>query len=169
MKHLLRRLQTDFPQLSFKAGDQSCWSPQTNQIIYTVESSDDIEGGWALLHEVGHALLGHKTYASDFELLRLEVAAWDSAQQVATKYGHHIDDDHIQDCLDTYRDWLHRRCTCPTCGNKSLQENPRQYSCFNCGTKWQVSASLFCRPYRMLKHANPKPEALNTKQIPSLQ
>jgi len=150
MQRLLARLAADFPELTFRAGEAFCWSPGDKQIVYRIGISEENVGVWSLLHELGHATLDHSTYQSDFALLQLEVAAWEAARDLAATYGHQIDPDHIQDCLDTYRDWLHRRSTCPTCGNKSLQETARQYACFNCDTRWHVTASRFCRPYRRL-------------------
>lgn len=107
---------------------------------------------WALLHEVSHALLGHQTYHTDVELLQLEVAAWARAEQLAADFDIHIEADHIQDCLDTYRDWLHGRSICPTCTTRSLQQSDHHYRCHNCHTSWRVSASRFCRPYRAVKN-----------------
>lgn len=160
MQQLLSKLVADFPALSFQPGEQFCWSPEDKQITFNPVSGDEEIAAWSLLHEVSHAALGHSTYSSDFALLQLEVAAWGHARELASTYGHTIDPDHIQDCLDTYRDWLHRRSTCPTCGNRSLQETVRQYSCFNCETKWQVTASRFCRPYRRL-------QPIETKKSPA--
>lgn len=160
MRQLLRRLAADFPALAFQPGEQFCWSPEDKQITYNAENDDETVAAWSLLHEVSHAVLGHSTYSSDFELLQLEVAAWEQASRLAATYSHTIDADHMQDCLDTYRDWLHRRSTCPTCGNRSLQETPRQYACFNCDTRWHVTASRFCRPYRRL-------QPIETKKSPA--
>lgn len=162
MRQLLTRLRNDFPQISFSTGKQFCWSPQTAQVFY--KSSADGTAAWSLLHEVGHAVLGHKSYASDFELVQLEMTAWTTAEALAEKYGITIDEDHIQDCLDTYRDWLHRRSTCPTCGIRSLQQSIRSYVCFNCKTNWRVSASRFCRPYRRLAPSNLRSGIQDKKQ-----
>lgn len=149
---LLKQLQNDFGHVSVCSGQHFSWSPATKEVIYKHgnKGSDDL---WSLLHEFGHAALGHKNYRSDFELVKLEVDAWQKAKQLATNYGLQIDNDHIQDCLDTYRDWLHRRSVCPTCGCQSLQhDNQPVYECFNCHTTWRVSASRFCRPYRQTKN-----------------
>jgi hypothetical protein len=107
-------------------------------------------GTWSLLHETGHGLLVHADYQSDLELLHMEVAAWEKAKELGQAFGVQIDPNHIEDCLDTYRDWLHRRSTCPTCGSVSLQHNSTEYHCHNCNAMWQVSSSRFCRPYRQL-------------------
>lgn len=149
MKSLLTKLRRDFPSINFVAGERFVWSPATSQVLYKKSTTEDEEAAiWALLHEVGHALLDHGKYGSDFELVQLESAAWAEAENLAKRYGHLIDPDHIQDCLDTYRDWLYQRSTCPACTACSLQSDSKTYSCFNCGTTWQVSKSRLCRAYR---------------------
>ena len=148
MKPLLAKLRRDFPDLKFTAGTRFIWSPATSQVIYKKSNLEEESAIWALLHEVGHAVLGHGKYSSDFELVKLESAAWAEAEKLAKRYGQQIDQDHIQDCLDTYRDWLYQRSTCPTCTVTSLQTDSKTYTCFNCGTTWQVSKSRLCRAYR---------------------
>ena len=146
-KVLVDKVRADFPQFSFKEGLQEHWSPKTNTVTYEAGKSGQ-KAAYGLLHELAHALLGHYNYKSDFELLKLESLAWQKAAQIAQNYGLSISDDHIQNCLDTYRDWLHRRSKCPTCGVHTLQKDPRSYQCYNCGTSWQVSAGRFARSYR---------------------
>jgi len=157
MGPLLIKLQKHYPDLSFEPGAQFTWSPDKNKVIYKQVSDDtDKVAIWSLLHEVGHALLKHNTYESDFELLILEVEAWNKAQNIAKNYDHKIDENHIQDCLDTYRDWLYRRSTCPSCTSCSLQTDAKTYTCFNCDSVWRVSQSRMCRPYRKLAFSNSK-------------
>lgn len=147
MKQLLKQLQIDYPDLQFETGSQFSWSP-SQQTVFYVTSRNDGDGAWSVLHEVGHATLGHTDFRNDFGLLQMEVAAWNAAVELGEKYGHPIDDDHIQDCLDTYRDWLHQRSTCPTCGSVSLQQDAQTYRCFNCKEAWHVAQNRHCRPYR---------------------
>lgn len=149
-KPVLASLQAQFPAVQFLAGTMFRWSPRTNQVEYIDSLLDTDRGRWALLHEASHAVLGHTSYESDFELLAMEVAAWEKAKILARNLGLTIDQDHIQDCLDTYRDWLHRRSTCPTCGSVSLQQDSRTYHCHNCLATWHVTAERFCRPYRRI-------------------
>ncbi len=146
MEKVLDKLGSDFPELIFSPAKEFYWSPQDKTVYYAV--STQLSDSWTLLHEASHGLLNHQTYTSDFELLRLEIAAWEKAKQLAKKYRIAIDTDHIEDCLDTYRDWLHKRSLCPTCGVKSLQKDERTYGCLNCDTIWHVSNNRFCRPYR---------------------
>jgi Domain of unknown function (DUF955). len=146
MDTLLKNLTRDYPSLTFKAGAEFYWSPK-EQIVYH-RGSRRRSDAWTLLHEASHGILQHKTFKSDYELLQLELAAWEKARELAKHYSITIDLDHIEDCLDTYRDWLHKRSLCPGCGMKSLQEDSTTYSCFNCNEKWRVSSSRLCRPYR---------------------
>ncbi len=149
MRTLLSRFQQDHPQLEFVPGKQFRWSPLKQQIMFVKEQLVQPQGYWTLLHELSHALLGHKNYRSDLELVKMESAAWEHALELAEVYNVSIPNDYIQDCLDTYRDWLHLRSTCPTCTTHSLQQNDQKYTCYNCGHTWRVSSSRFCRPYRM--------------------
>jgi hypothetical protein len=146
----INKLGKDYPQFSFMPGKQEHWSPKTNTITYSQDEPAE-ERQYGLLHELAHALLGHSTYHSDFELLKLEAEAWELASKIATKYRIKLDNDHIQDCLDTYRDWLHRRSACPTCSVHTMQKDSHHYLCFNCGTQWSVSSGRFSRPYRLRK------------------
>ena len=147
----ISKLQKNYPSLTFKAGRQEHWSPKTNTITYNSQQSYKMLC-YGLLHELAHALLAHSNYASDFELLKLESDAWSLADKIGQKYGVKIDPDHIQNCLDTYRDWLHRRSACPKCNTHVLQRDAEFYRCYNCQTVWKVSSGRFVRPYRkMLK------------------
>lgn len=157
MNSLLKKLQHDYPDISFVAAKEFCWSPKTHEIIYNSQAIAKGNGAWSLFHELGHAVLEHRSYDSDLELLQLEALAWNKAKEIGKSYGYEIDNHHIEDCLDTYRDWLHQRSACPKCNNRSFQQNNREYSCYNCGTTWAVSLSRFCRPYRMTKQTKTSP------------
>lgn len=145
---LLARLRKDYPELTFKAGTSFCWSPKDKQINYRADARGT-EAAHSLLHEIGHASLDHRNYRQDLELLMLEVAAWEQAKLLAPTYKVAIDEDRVQDCLDSYRDWLYRRSICPSCTTKALQEDGQpRYRCHNCQATWRVAPSRFCRPYR---------------------
>lgn len=154
MQTLVSQLKATFPDLRFRDDDQFCWSPETGEVVYD-RTAKGAKANWALLHETSHALLNHRSYSSDFTLVTMEVAAWDYAQRLAKQLKlDSIDENHIQDCLDTYRDWLHKRCLCPQCGTRSLQKNSRQYNCYNCTANWSVTPSRFCRVYRLTSPVN---------------
>ena len=166
MDSLIDKLVKDYPGISFVSGDTFLWSPKKKEIIFiNKESKSSV---WSLLHELGHALLYHTSYDSDLELIQIEANAWEKASQLGNKYGYKIDTNHIQDCLDTYRDWLHRRSLCPNCDSQSFQKDSRKYRCFNCNAEWCVSSSRLCRPYRLLKHTKkemlPEIDSLTTFQ-----
>ena len=148
MGDLLAKIKSKYPKLTFTPSDSFYWSPVTKEIFYDQDSNDMISK-WSLLHEVGHALLGHSEYKADIMLIKLEIEAWQKALEVAGQFQITIDKNHIEDCLDTYRDWLYRRSICPKCSNKSFQQSDfRHYRCFNCHMRWQVSSSRFHRTYR---------------------
>jgi len=138
IENLLPELRKDFPEIEFQVGESFSWSPSENKIFYTTHQTVAEQGIWALLHELAHATLNHKNYSNDFELLKLESKTWQQAKKLGKKYGVAIDNEHIQDCLDTYRDWLHSRSRCPSCSLVSLQRNDGLYQCFNCKTLWSV-------------------------------
>lgn len=131
-----QKITQEYSSLCFVLGQSFVWSSSTNTITYkNISTEQDL---WALIHEVAHAVLGHKNYASDYQLIMMEMEAWAEAKKLARKYGTKIDEDHIQNCLDTYRDWLHNRSTCPTCQVVGGQADDQSYKCFNCHTSWRV-------------------------------
>ena len=149
MRSLAKILSAAYPHLNFVAGTAFYWSPETKEVYYDDTKHTEPSSIWSLLHETSHGLLEHTTYSADLELLHLEVAAWDHALVLAKTFNIEISDDYVQDCLDTYRDWLYRRSLCPGCGAQCLQSATSNfYRCFNCHTRWHVSPSRFCRSYR---------------------
>lgn len=151
---LLVQLKRDFPDIEFVASNRFSWHAGKKYIAYTESALEDEKCTWALLHELGHALLEHHDYATDIELLQKEVAAWAKAHELASAYKIQIDQDYIEDCTDSYRDWLHIRATCPTCFERSAQYNRHTYRCHNCNTSWHVTRSRLCRPYRKRKYTH---------------
>lgn len=115
------------------------WSPHSRSITYDSRRVKTPNGKIALLHEIGHAVLGHKIYKYDMELIKMEMDAWDFVRENAERYSLHIDEEHIARCIETYDEWLSKRATCPDCNNFSLQKDRNQYSCFACGSKWTVN------------------------------
>lgn len=148
-KEFIEQLLEDYPDFSIVKGFEEHWSPKNNAITFNpAQTPERIRFG--ILHELAHALLEHKNYSSDFELLKMESETWHLAAKVGLKYGVTISDEHIQNCLDTYRDWLHQRSKCPVCGMHVLQQDARTYQCFNCSSNWKVSSGRFSRPYRRI-------------------
>ncbi len=150
MNQLIEDIKKAYPEISFKVSDNFYWSPDTKQINYKHKESLTELDIWSMLHEIGHSLLEHKSYSADFMLIRLEVDAWEKAKEISREFSILIDENHIQDCLDTYRDWLYKRSICPRCNTKSFQQSDyKHYKCFNCHMIWRVTPSRFCRSYRV--------------------
>lgn len=131
----------------FKPGESYVWSPRDKTVFYQEKDRTTV-GQWTLLHELSHALLEHSTYQSDFELVQLEMQAWEKARELALEIKLKIDEDHIQDCIDSYRDWQYKRSLCPNCELGGIQTDQRTYTCLFCDGSWHVSEARFCRPYR---------------------
>lgn len=147
MKTILDCIKLDYPSLNFIEGEHHSWSPKNKTVTFSpLSSSLDT---WSLLHEVAHAKLGHKSYNNDMELINMELDAWLVAKDLAKKYNTNpIDSQHIENCLDTYRDWIYKRSCCPSCKVVGIQKSPQLYICYRCFGSWKVSNTSFCRPYR---------------------
>ena len=106
---LAERLRADYPELRFREGAKFAFRPPRTIVL------GPLQPFWGLLalHEVSHAVLGHYTFKMDVERLKMEMAAWEKARELALRYGVSVDEDLIQGELDTYRDWLHQKSRCP--------------------------------------------------------
>lgn len=164
MKKLIAKLAETYPEITFTQADTFYWNPRKQTVCYDLKDTS-AAAEWSLLHELSHGLLGHSDYRTDFELLLMETSAWEKAselQQRFTPKSQPIDEDHIQDCLDTYRDWLHSRSICPTCDQVGLEEQSGQYLCVNCLESWRVSSQRFTRPYRLCSNTKAKTSPAST-------
>ena len=148
MEELVAKLRLDYPNLLFRPGIMNCWSPQRSEILYMNNSEGSAAG---VLHELAHAALNHQAFTSDLELLRKEIDAWEYAKELAVRYNVVVGEEYVQNCLDTYRDWIHKRSSCPRCASSGLQQSATVYTCINCLLKWQVTAERLCRPYRRFR------------------
>ncbi|MEO5691046.1 MAG: hypothetical protein ABIQ64_02570 [Candidatus Saccharimonadales bacterium] len=140
--NLIDKLSSDFPQFIFKNAHASRWSPQEKTVYY--HDAVSTHGQYELLHELGHALLDHDSYTHDVELLSIEREAWDKAVELAPSYGLAIDDDAVEEQLDTYRNWLHARSRCPNCHVAGFQQTTRNYNCLLCGVSWRANEAKHC-------------------------
>jgi hypothetical protein len=137
---LIKKLKTAYPRFIFKQADDYLWSPSEQAVYF----SDDNNGHGYLLHELSHGLLRHVDYSHDIELIAMERAAWDKAVELAKDYNLDINDETIESNLDSYRDWLHARSTCPVCSATGLQTKKLTYSCPACSHKWRVNEARVC-------------------------
>ena len=125
---LLSRLKADYPNLRFIDGKKFAFRPPKTIVIGPAEPFAEL----LLLHEVSHAILKHKTFRIDLERLKMEVAAWDRAKELANIYHININEEMIQNELDTYREWLHKKSRCPRCGLTRYQTPDAKYHCPRC-------------------------------------
>ena len=147
--NLIETLRHDFPQFEFAKDSESYWSP-TEHKIYFCENPTE------LFHELGHAILDHKDFIQDIDLLKMERDAWSKGVEISRKYGYKIRENDIEKALDGYRDWLHARSLCPNCSQTGIQDcNTLEYSCLNCGTKWIANDS---RKVGLKRHIVHKPQ-----------
>jgi hypothetical protein len=146
---LLNTLARDYPFITFQAGEQFEWHPHEATVVYDY-TDPSFEA--RLLHEVGHCLLSHKQYDRDIDLVAMERDAWQEARTIlGPKYGIVIHSDAIDADMDTYRDWLHSRSTCPHCDSTGIQTGKKCYTCVTCRKKWQVNEARACALRRYKK------------------
>lgn len=138
---ILKQLKDSYPQYSFKKSSRFYWSGMDKTIYYDISAKDS---RILLLHELSHALLNHTKYDSDVQLLAMERQAWDHTIDLAKPFNISVSDDIIQSALDSYRDWLHARSTCPKCSATGMQTDAKTYKCSACNNIWQVNEARTC-------------------------
>ena len=124
----LEKIKCDFPDYTFKRGKKYSFRPPKTIMIGPDENFSEL----LVLHELSHAILKHCDFKTDIKRLKMESEAWDKAKELAVKYSIEIDEDFIQDELDTYRDWLHQKSRCPKCGLTRFQTPDGLYHCPRC-------------------------------------
>lgn len=128
-RKLVLRLAVDYPELRFRVGKKFMFRPPRTVMMEAGRAS-----GWELqlLHEVGHALSGHRDFRTDPERLKMEREAWERARGLAATYNIWYDEEFVEGALDTYRDWLHQRSACPECGLTRYQTQDGRWHCPGC-------------------------------------
>ena len=143
---IAKQLKADYPEIIFAKDSYFSWSNKQQTIFYI---DTETEANTAqILHELAHALLEHTDYPKDITLIDMERQAWELAvEQLAPKYGISLKltDDIVQNSLDSYRDWLHARSKCPSCGAPGFEKTKNHYFCPNCLGSWRVNDAKFCQ------------------------
>jgi len=147
---ILQNLKNKYPNFKFEAGDDFHWSPSDNTIFYNKKSPDM---AILLLHELSHALLSHDKYQHDIQLISLERQAWDYTRSLARGFEVEIPNNLIESTLDSYREWLHSRSTCPKCHSTGVQSDTKTYKCLVCSGNWSVNEAKTCA---LRRYANKK-------------
>ena len=82
MEDLVRRLKEDYPEFVFRTGKKFTFRPPKTIVIGPEETGDSL----LLLHELGHALSGHRDFDTDAKRLKMEREAWEKARELAKQY-----------------------------------------------------------------------------------
>ena len=125
---LLNELKREYNLFNFKPGKKFLFRPPKTIIL----GPDEPLASLLLLHELSHALLGHRSFITDIERIKMESDAWAKTRELADKYNIVPDEDFIETQLDTYRDWLHTRSKCKKCGLTRYQTRDGIYHCPFC-------------------------------------
>lgn len=132
---LVEKLRVDYPDFRFRQGKKFTFRPPKTIIIGPDEPDDSL----LLLHEVGHAISGHRDFVLDPDRLKMEREAWEKACDLSKKYGVVYDEEVVERELDTYRDWLDQKSRCPICRLTRFQTPDGQYHCPRCDSFRQLS------------------------------
>lgn len=149
IQSIINQLSNDYTEIKFVSSNVFSWSNINSTITYI--DDDDL---WPLLmHELGHYYLKHEDYENAIELLKFERDAWSRALLISKKYDFEIDNQIIEDSLDSYRDWLHTRSKCTECNSIGIEIRKNIYSCVNCRNNWKVNDARKCgiKRYKILK------------------
>ena len=144
LQPLFSQIAHDYPEIVIKTGARFSYKPPRTVIFepFSAKNSPYPPANFALLafHELGHAVLGAKDYTTHVERLKIECEAWKCAKTLFEKYQkrgllpakYAWDEDFIEQQLDTYRDWLHAKSRCKTCGLTRYQTPDGRYHCPRC-------------------------------------
>ncbi len=124
----LNTLKSDYPDLTFKSGKKFLFRPR--HTIYYLEDNDNFR--FFLLHELAHALLGHFSYRTSLERLKLERDAWERTRLLCKEYKVPFSDNLAETELNTYRDWHHQKTLCKACGVSCLELDAKSLYCPFC-------------------------------------
>ncbi len=122
------QLKADFPEFKFLRGVRFKFRPPRTIIV------EEFGENWRLLalHEVGHAVSGHRNFAVDVARVKMEMEAWERARELADRYNVPWDEEFVQGELDSYREWLHQKSRCPKCGLTRFETPGKGYTCPRC-------------------------------------
>lgn len=135
----LNELSSEFPQFNFIPSTRFKWKPEKSIYLDVKTPAPPLNFYLQTLHELGHALSNHKDYKTAIKRLKMESEAWERARELIKthgnwqkKYGIYFDEDFAEAELDTYRDWLHTKSKCKTCGLARFQTKDGKWHCPNC-------------------------------------
>lgn len=127
---VLQKIRGDFPNFRFEAGGKFKFRPPRTIVFDT--SLEGRTGLILMMHELGHAILGHRNFKTEIGRLKMEVMAWEKARELALKYEVKFDEKLMERELDSYREWLHQKSRCPICGLTRFQTPDALWHCPYC-------------------------------------
>ena len=134
----LSDLQLFYPEYRFKPGLRFLFRPP-NTIFYEPLDGPFQPFALQLLHELGHAISGHRNFQLSIDRLKIETEAWQAAEKIlqihpelVAKYHLSFDQEFAEVHLDTYRRWLHQKTTCKKCGLTMFQDKNQTWYCPHC-------------------------------------
>ncbi len=133
--NFLETLKTSYPEFTFKPGRKFLFRPRKS--IFYIESDENFR--LLLLHELAHALLGHFSFDKSLERLQIERDAWEKTRELCETHSIPFSEEFANSELDTYRDWVHQKTLCPSCGLTCLEVNSESLYCPFC-QKYQRKA-----------------------------
>lgn len=128
----ITQLASDYPNFRFRIGKKFAFCPP-NTIFFGPPQPN-----YALqtLHELAHGLCGHKDWSNSVSRIKIEREAWERARGLFKTYQKLSpdpwDEDFVENSLDTYRDWLHQKTLCKTCGLTRFQDDSGAFHCPHC-------------------------------------
>lgn len=124
----LAKIKSDYPEFKFISGKRFSFRPPKTIVVGPEEPNDSL----LLLHELGHALSEHRDFDTSVRRVKMEREAWDKARELCSKYELEYNEDLVEDELDTYREWLHKKTICPKCSLTMFQTPDGVYHCPKC-------------------------------------
>ncbi len=135
----LNSLISSYPSFSFRPGKTFKFRPKKTIYYIPPETfnasplKSPLETFPLLLcHELAHALLGHFSYRTDLERLKIEVSAWEETKSLCKKFKIPFSEELATLELDTYRNWLDKKSRCKTCGTTRFETPDGKYLCPRC-------------------------------------
>ena len=124
----VEELKRDYAGFRYRMGRKFTFRPPRTVVLGPPEPFLEL----LVLHEVSHGICGHKDFRMDVMRLKMEVQAWEKAKELASQYSIEVNEELIQEELDTYREWLHQKSRCPQCGLTRYQTMDSLYHCPRC-------------------------------------
>lgn len=135
----LNLIISSYPNFTFLSGKKFKFRPK--KTIYYISPEifereipkDSLETFPLLLcHELAHASLGHFSYSTNLERLKIESEAWEETKNLCKKFNLPFSEELAELELNTYRNWLEKKSLCKICGMTRFETKNEGYLCPRC-------------------------------------